>query len=158
MLAHGLLYPTAPQRLPVLAAGIVAALVAVEHHACWLTPKLPGHLQRFDRGCRVRRCRHGPAHRFTGEQIKHHLQVSPAFTRPDTGHIATPDPIRRGNRVLAVEVIRYFNMLVTATLVLVGRYLTTGDAQLRHQLTGQPAPHFDAGVPGNDARDASGAG
>lgn len=66
--------------------------------------------------------------------------------------------IRRGNCELAVEVIRYFNMLVTATLVLVGRYLTTGDAQLRHQLTGQPAPHFDAGVPGNDARDASGAG
>ncbi len=33
---HTLLYPTAPQSLPVLAAGIVAALVTVEHHACWL--------------------------------------------------------------------------------------------------------------------------
>lgn len=27
-----------------------------------------------------------------------------------------------------------------------------------HQLTGQPAPHFEVGVPSNDARDASGAG
>lgn len=32
---HALLYPAAPQRLPVLAAGILAALVAVEHHARW---------------------------------------------------------------------------------------------------------------------------
>lgn len=136
----------------------MAALVAVEHHACWLTPKLPGHLQRFDRECRVWRRRHGPAHRFTGEQVQRHRQVSPAFSRPDIGHVAAPDLVWRGNRKLTVEMVWYLNVFVPAALVFMGRYLAAGDIQLFHQLTGQPAAHFDAGVPGNDGRDASGAG
>ncbi len=155
---HTLLYLAAPQCLPIFAAGIVTPLVAVEHHACWPTTQFPGHLQRFDRQCRVRRRRYGPAHRFTGEQVENHCQISPAFTRPDIGHIAASDLVRRGNRELAVEMIRYFNVFVSAAFVLVRRYLATGDIQLFHLLTGQPAPHFDARVSGNYGGYASGAG
>ncbi|CAK9886689.1 MAG: hypothetical protein XXXJIFNMEKO3_03135 [Candidatus Erwinia impunctatus] len=141
---HALLYPTAPQSLPVLTAGIVAALIAVEHHACWLTPKLPGHLQCFDREGRVRRRRYRPAHRFAGEQIQHCCQISPAFSRPDIRHIAAPDLIRRGNRELPVEMVRYFNVFVPAAFEFMRRDLATGDIQLFHQLTGQPSPESDA--------------
>ena len=35
----------------ILATGIVAVFDAMEQHSCWLTPKLPGHLQRFDSEC-----------------------------------------------------------------------------------------------------------
>lgn len=54
--------------------------------------------------------------------------------------------------------VRYFNVFVFAAFVFVRRHLTTGDIQFCHQLTGQPAPHFDARAPGNDGRYASGAG
>ena len=98
-----------------------------------------------------------PAHRFTGEQIQHHRQKSPAFAGPDVGHIAEPNLVRRGYCELPVEMVRYFNVFVFAAFVFVGRYPAAGDIQLFHQLTGQPAAHFDTSVPGDDSRDASGA-
>lgn len=73
-------------------------------------------------------------------------------------HIATPDLVRRGNRELALEMVRYFNVFVSAAFVFVCRHLATGDIQLFHQLAGQPAPHFDARVPADDGSDTSGAG
>lgn len=60
------------------------------------------------------------------------------------GHIAAPDLIRRGNRELPVEMVRYFNVFVPAAFVFMHRYLATGDIQLFHQLTGQPSPESDA--------------
>lgn len=73
------------------------------------------------------------------------------------GHIAAPDLIRRGNRELPVEMVRYFNVFVPAAFVFMRRELATGDIQLFHQLTGQPSPESDA--PGADHRgDASRSG
>ena len=62
------------------------------------------------------------------------------------------------DRELADEMVRYFNVFVSAAFVFVCRYLATGDIQLFHQLAGQPAPHFDARVPADDGSYASGAG
>ena len=54
--------------------------------------------------------------------------------------------------------IWYFNVFVSAAFVFMRRHLTTGDIQLFHQLTGQPATHFHAGVRGHDSRYVPGAG
>lgn len=43
--------PPSQKAALILATGIVAVFDAMEQHSCWLTPKLPGHLQRFDREC-----------------------------------------------------------------------------------------------------------
>ena len=48
-----------------------------------------------------------------------------------------PDLVRPGNRELAVEMVRYFNVFVSAAFVFVRCYLATGDIQLFHQLTSQ---------------------
>ena len=37
------------------------------------------------------------------------------------GHIAAPDLIRRGNRELLVEMVRYFNVFVPAAFVFMHR-------------------------------------
>ena len=66
-----------------------------------------------------------PAHRFTGEQIQHHRQKSPAFAGPDVGHIAAPNLVRRGYCELPVEMVRYFNVFVSPRL-----YLWAGTRQL----------------------------
>ena len=74
------------------------------------------------------------------------------------GHIAAPDLVRRGNGELAVEMVRYFNVFVSAAFVFVCWYLATGDIQLFHQLTRQPTAHLDARVPADDGSDTTGAG
>jgi len=49
-------------------------------------------------------------------------------------------------------------MFVAAAFVFVRQYLATGDVQLFHRLTGQPAAHFYTRVHGDDGSDASGIG
>lgn len=68
-----------------------------------------------------------PAHRFAGEQIQHHGQISPPAARPDVGHIAAPNLIRLCHCKMPGKKIRDFNMLIAPTFVFMPWYLTTGD-------------------------------
>lgn len=48
-LAHALCCSVSPGTLPELSIGILAALVLVEHHSCWTTSLLIGHIKHFNR-------------------------------------------------------------------------------------------------------------
>lgn len=124
-----------PQYLPVLTAGIVTTLIAVEHYPWWLGAQLLGHLKRFYGEFWVRWVRECPAHRFTGKQIHYHRQISPHFSYPDVGYIAAPQLVRFCDDELSGQKIWDFNMLTASAFVFMPRYQTTRKVQRKKPWT-----------------------
>src|SRR5690606_3598913 len=138
--AHALLHPVAPQSLTEQAAGVLAALIRVEHHLLRSATLLVGHVERPGSQFRIRPVREGPANHAASVQIQDHSQVMPATLRPDIGDVAAPDLVGTLDSELAIEPIRDVGTFHRRGLVRMRARLLADEPKLAHQTPNLETP------------------